>query len=179
MPYTFHQEDHHFENKFQAMTTIGKALMELHVNYEQAPEYPLTWHWTDPKSWRVERMRFNRNKTIIIVNPSLFLSGIPIEAHEYKLGNRSALEWIIDQYQATEDRRTGIISDPNRKEEPEYIARLVCKVCFVSCETVRLQKLLSEITSPEDWVGVDEMETMFEQSAKGETDMPDGSLWKN
>ena len=177
MPYTFHLEGHQFTSKFQAMTSIGKALMELHINYEHAPEYPLTWHWTDPKVWRVERMRFNKDRTIIIVNPSLFLSGIPPEAHEYRLGNRSALEWVIDQYRVTEDRRTGIVSDPNREDDPEYIARLVCKVCFVSCETVRLQKLLSEITGPDDWVGVEEMETMFGQSTKAEPEMPDGSLW--
>ena len=127
---------------FKTIAAIGKTLMDLHVNYERQPEYPLEWHWTEPKSWRVERMRFNKDKTIIIVNPSLFLSGIPPEAHEYRLGNRSALEWVLDQYQVTEDRKTGIVSDPNREDDPEYIARLVCKVCFVSCETVRLQKLL-------------------------------------
>ncbi len=177
MPYTFHEEDHHFTSKFEHVAAIGKSLMDLHLHYEDAPEYPLTWHWTEPKSWHVERMRFNRDKTIIIVNPSLFLSGIPPEAHAYQLGNRSALEWVMDQYRVTEDTRSGIVSDPNRADDPEYIARLVCKVCFVSVETVRLQRRLSEITGPDDWIGVDEMEHMFEQSAKAEPDMPDESLW--
>lgn len=163
--------------KFSTLAAIGKTLMDLHLHYEDAPEYPLTWHWSEPRSWRVERMRFNRDKTTIIVNPSLFLSGIPPEAHEYKLGNRSALEWILDQYQVTEDRHTGIVSDPNREDDPEYIARLVCKVCFVSVETVKLQALMGEITGPEDWIGVDGLESAFEQSAKAGPEMPDGSLW--
>jgi len=46
------------------------------------------------------------------VNPSLTLSGIPPDTFEYRLGNRSALEWVIDQYQVTEDKRSGIRSDP-------------------------------------------------------------------
>lgn len=163
--------------KFSTLAAIGKELMDLHINYEQQTEYPLTWHWSEPRSWRVERMRFNKDKTVIIVNPSLFLSGIPPEAHEYKLGNRSALEWVLDQYQVTQDRHTGMVSDPNREDEPDYIARLVCKVCFVSVETVRLQTLMCEITGAEDWIGVDGLESVFEQSAKAEPEMPDGSLW--
>jgi len=161
---------------FETVAAIGKQLMDLHLHYEQAPEYPLEWHWTEPRSWRVERMRFNRDRSIIVVNPSLFLSGIPPQAHEYHLGNKSALEWIIDQYRVTTDTRSGIVSDPNRDGDPEYIARLVCKIVFVSVETVRLQKVLSEITGPDDWVGVD-LDAVFEQDHK-EPDMPPGSLWE-
>jgi predicted helicase len=182
MPYEFHQENHQFTSKFDALAAIGKTLMDLHLHYEDAPEYPLEWHWTEPKSWHVERMRFNKDKTIILVNPSLFLSGIPPEAHGYMLGNKSALEWVIDQYRVTEDK-TGFVSDPNRKGDPEYIARLVCKVCFVSVETVRLQKVMSEITVPEDWVGLDGLENIFEaEEQKGGVkpdDMPGGSLWED
>jgi len=47
------------------------------------------------------------------------------EAFEYRLGNRSALEWVIDQYQVTEDSHSGIRSDPNHPDDPEYIVRLV------------------------------------------------------
>jgi len=62
---------------------------------------------------------------------------IPAEAFEYRLGNRSALEWVIDQYQVSEDPRSGIRSDPNRPDDPEYIVRLVGQVVRVSLETVR------------------------------------------
>jgi len=61
---------------------------------------------------------------------------------EYRLGNRSALEWVIDQYQVTEDNRSGIRSDPNRADDPEYIVRLVGQVIYVSLETMRIVKSL-------------------------------------
>ena len=66
------------------------------------------------------------------------LSGIPPETFSYRLGNRSALEWVIDQYQVSEDKRSSIRSDPNRSDEPEYIVRLVGQVVRVSLETVRI-----------------------------------------
>ncbi len=61
---------------------------------------------------------------------------------EYRLGNRSALEWVIDQYQVTEDKHSGIRSDPNRPDDSEYIVRLVGQVVRVSLETVKLVKSL-------------------------------------
>jgi predicted helicase len=66
------------------------------------------------------------------------LAGIPPEVFDYRLGNRSALEWVVDQYQVTEDARSGIRSDPNRPDAPQYIVRLVGQVVRVSIETVRL-----------------------------------------
>jgi predicted helicase len=76
------------------------------------------------------------------MNDSLMLCGIPPEAFECRLGNRSAPEWVIDQYQVTEDKPSGIRSDPNRTEDREYIVRLVGQVICVSLETVRIVKSL-------------------------------------
>ena len=75
---------------------------------------------------------------------SLRSARIPPKALEYRLGNRSALEWVIDQYQVTTDKRSGITSDPNREDDPQYIVRLVCQVVGVSIETVRIAKSQSE-----------------------------------
>ena len=55
---------------------------------------------------------------------------------------RSALDWIIDQYQVSTDKRSGITSDPNRADDEEYIVRLVGRVITVSMETVRLVQAL-------------------------------------
>ena len=57
---------------------------------------------------------------------------------QYRLGNRSALDWVIDQYQVSEDKRSGIRSDPNRADDAEYIVRLVGQVVRVSVETVKI-----------------------------------------
>ena len=97
----------------------------------------------EPLSYRVEnKMRLSKDKTRLAVNKSLALAGIPPEAFEYRLGNRSALEWVIDQYQVSTDKRSGITSDPNREDDPQYIVRLVGQVIRVSLETMKLVKAL-------------------------------------
>jgi predicted helicase len=96
-----------------------------------------------PLSYRVEdKMRLSKDKLRLTVNPSLTLAGIPPAAFEYRLGNRSALEWVIDQYQVSTDKRSGITSDPNRADDEQYIVRLVGQVIRVSLETVRIVALL-------------------------------------
>ena len=58
---------------------------------------------------------------------------------------RSALEWIIDQYRVKEDKRSGIINDPNREDDPQYIVKLIGKVITVSLETVEIVEGLPEL----------------------------------
>ena len=70
-------------------------------------------------------MTATKDKTALAVNPSLTLAGIPPETFRYRLGNRSALEWVIDQYQVSEDKRSGIRSDPNRTVIPGIIVSAV------------------------------------------------------
>ena len=116
----------------------------MHRDYEKLEPYPLTWLETSgvPLPYRVEnKMRLSKDKTTLIVNPSLTLSGIPPETFAYRLGNRSALEWVIDQYR-------GIRSDPNRADDPEYIVRLVGQVVRVSLDTVRIVNGLPNRFSP-------------------------------
>lgn len=87
-------------------------------------------------------MRLSKDTTTLTVNKSLKLAGIPPEAFQYRLGNRSALEWVIDQYQVCTDKRSGITSDPNRADDVQYIVRLVGQVVRVSVETVGIVKSL-------------------------------------
>lgn len=150
----------HRKEAFLACVGIGKQLMDIHFQYEQAKEYPLQWieNRDVPFSWRVEKMRLTPDKTAVIVNESLTLSGIPQECFQYRLGNRSALDWVIDQYQVSIDRRSGIVSDPNNLNDEEYIVRLVGKVITVSIETVRLVNELAQAVKMEDWMS----ETMEE-----------------
>ncbi len=125
---------------FETCVRIGRALAELHLNYESAEEYPLRMRETpgERPDWRVKKMRLVNEKTALVYNDWLTLEGIPAEVYKYRLGNRPALEWVIDQYQVSTDARSGITSDPNRREEPEYIVRLVKRVVTVSVETVKL-----------------------------------------
>jgi predicted helicase len=69
---------------------------------------------------------------------------------EYRLGNRSALDWIIDQYQVSTDKLSGISNDPNRADDPQYIVRLIGQVIIVSLETVQLVRRLNEFSIVEN-----------------------------
>ena len=93
---------------------------------------------------QLNKMRLSKDKTTLRVNPSLTLAGIPPETFQYRLGNRSALEWVIDQYQVKQDKLSGIRSDPNRADDEEYIVRLVGQVVRVSLETVKIVAELPE-----------------------------------
>jgi predicted helicase len=136
-----------FALDFKEFVDIGKRLAEIHVNYEQQPEYPLERIETPgkPLDWRVEKMKLSKDKRSLIYNDFLTLSGIPPEALEYRLGNRSALEWIIDQYQVSTDKRSGITNDPNRADDPQYIQRLIAQVITVSLETAKLVGSLNSL----------------------------------
>lgn len=112
--------------------------MKLHIEYEQQPEYPLDRQETGKLDWKVVKMSLTKDKTQLKYNSFLTLSGIPPQVYEYRLGNRSALEWVIDQYQISTDNRSGIVNDSNREEDPEYIVRLIGQVITVSLDTVRL-----------------------------------------
>ena len=73
----------------------------------------------------------------LIYNDFLILHGIPTKTYDYRLGTRSALEWVINQYCVKTDKRSSsIVNDPNRAEDPQYIVRLIGQVVTVSLETV-------------------------------------------
>jgi len=81
--------------------------------------------------------------------PGTVLTPVPPETYEYRLRNRSALEWIVDQYQISTDKRSGITNDPNREDDPEYILRLIGQAVYVSLETVKVMKALPGLGIPQ------------------------------
>ena len=101
-----------------------------------------------PLDLRVEKMMLSKDKTQIRYNDFLTIEDIPPEVHNYRLGTRSALEWVVDQYRVTEDykpktgRGSCIVNDPNREAEPRYIVDLIARVITVSLETVNIIKNL-------------------------------------
>jgi predicted helicase len=125
--------------------------MELHIDYEKQPEYKLE-QIEDPKAevtFRVERMRLNsKDKSELRYNDFLTLRGIPAAAFDYRLGNRSALEWVIDQYRVSTDTRSGIVNDPNREDDDKYILRLIGQVITVSLETQQIIAGLPSLNLP-------------------------------
>jgi predicted helicase len=140
---------------FDALARACAALADLHLHYEHAPEYPLRSVETPGArfTWKVKKMRLSPDKSSVVVNEALTLAGVPPECFGYRLGNRSALEWVIDQYQVSTDPRSGITTDPNRPTETDYdpsILQLLRRVITVSLETVRLVAGLPPLPEPDE-----------------------------
>jgi predicted helicase len=140
-----------FAPDFWVFANAGKRLAEIHVNYEQQPEYPLKWLENPdlPLDWQVQKMKLSKDKTQLVYNDFLTLSGIPSKTFDYRLGNRSALDWVIDQYQVKTDKRSGITNDPNRLDDEQYIVRLIGQVITVSLETVEIVNSLPSLGIPD------------------------------
>ena len=134
-----------FAEDFWGFANAGAQVADLHVNYESAPKFDKLRHIETPGipiDWRVEKMKLSKDKTLLKYNDYLTLDGIPVEVYKYRLGNRSALEWIVDQYRVKTDKRSGIVNDPNRTDQPRYIVDLIGRVITVSLKTVEIVKNL-------------------------------------
>jgi predicted helicase len=139
-----------FPPDIKAFAAAGKRLMELHIDYEKQPEYPLEEIEHPGKPWtlRVEKMSLSKDKTDLRYNEALTLRGIPPAAFDYRLGNRSALEWVIDQYRVSTDPRSSITNDPNRPDDDRYILRLIGQVITVSLDTQQIIASLPSLNFP-------------------------------
>jgi predicted helicase len=136
----------------------GRKLSGLHLGYESVTPYPLDGLDVEPTGdpydfFRVQKMSFAKvrdpetkklvaDKTKVIYNSHIELSGIPEAAYRYRLGSRSAIEWILDRYQVKTDKASGIVNDPNdwsrEVSDPRYIIDLLARIVTVSLETMKI-----------------------------------------
>ncbi|MBN3553315.1 DEAD/DEAH box helicase [Fictibacillus nanhaiensis] len=121
---------------------IGYKLAEIHLNYENCPpcsETKIEFLVNHP-SYRVNKIKQDKkNKSIIVFNNDIKIKNIPEKAFEYNLNGRSAIEWIIEQYQVKTDKKSGITDDPNNYSDDEkYIFNLLLSIINVSVQTVDL-----------------------------------------
>ena len=140
-----------FAEDFWGFANAGAMLADFHVNYKSIPKYDgLKYIETEgiTVDWQVERMKLSKDKTQLKYNDFLTLEGIPTEVYEYRLGNRSALEWVVDQYRVKTDKRSGIVNDPNCADQPQYIVDLIARVITVSLKTVEIVKNLPLLDKP-------------------------------
>ena len=129
---------------------VGQKLINLHLNYEEVPVYDGVEITTAGNpSYKVTKMRFSKKRdekgksvndlSTIIFNSDITISNIPEKAYEYVVNGRSAIEWIIDQYQVKTDKKSGITDDPNDYSEDEkYIFNLLLRIINVSVQTIDL-----------------------------------------
>ncbi|MGW9909767.1 DEAD/DEAH box helicase [Streptococcus sp. 151470009-6] len=129
---------------------VGQKLMDLHLNYEEVPVYDGVGITTaENPSYKVTKMRFAKKRdekgksvndlSTIIFNSDITISNIPEKTYEYVVNGRSAIEWIMDQYQVKTDKKSGITDDPNDYSDDEkYIFNLLLRIINVSIQTVEL-----------------------------------------
>ncbi len=148
---------------FWRFSQAGRDLAHWHLNYETVEPWPLQEHHnellSDPaKDFLVQKMTFGRptaeqkgrgekfDKTKIHYNARITLTGIPLEAYDYVVNGKPAIEWILERYQITVDKDSGIRNDPNdwarEHNQPRYILDLLKRIVRVSLETMKIVNAL-------------------------------------
>lgn len=146
---------------FWEYANIGRELAELHVNYEHIEAYPLEEIWSADApvdEWsrcRVEKLKWVKgDSSRLVYNEYLTFAGIPEQINDYTIGGRSPLEWMIDRYKVTVDKKSQILNDPNEyfREvgNPRYLVDLIKSLVTVTMRTIELTKALPEFTIEED-----------------------------
>ena len=146
-----------FSPDFYTFAEAGRALAELHLGYETCEEYPLEISFSQPGEPQPQHFRIggramkfeNDKKTVLRVNQYVSLRGIPAAAHQYLVNGRTPLEWFIDRYKITQDKKSGIVNDPNGWfDDPGDFITAIRRVVHVSMETVRIIQDLPEPFGP-------------------------------
>jgi len=137
---------------FWVFSKAGRKLAELHLNYETVAPYPdVTVTGDDGKTYSVDKIRFPKKdqKETINYNSKITLSNIPAKAYEYVVNGKSAIEWIMERYQVSTHKESGIVNDPNdwAKEvgNPRYILDLLLSIINVSVQTVDIVNSLPKV----------------------------------
>ncbi len=135
---------------FRTWAEWGKELMELHIGFETATPYPLARIDTEldtigsPKA----KLKADKEHGSIILDEITSLTGIPSTAWEYKLGNRSALEWVLDQYKEKKPKDPTIAKLFNTYRFADYkdkVIDLLMRVCTVSVKTMEIVAAMTAI----------------------------------
>ncbi|WP_208436657.1 type ISP restriction/modification enzyme, partial [Bartonella tribocorum] len=151
---------------FWKFVTAGRELGYLHVNYEDVEPYPVTFKKGNPKVteisnpekfYYVTEMKFakiknskEKDKSTVIYNSNITITDIPLEAYEYIVNGRPALEWVMGRQCVKTDKKSGIVNDANRYAvetigNPAYPLELFQRVITVSLETIKIVKNLPKL----------------------------------
>ncbi|USP02892.1 DEAD/DEAH box helicase [Bartonella taylorii] len=149
---------------FWSFVNAGRELGNLHVNYEDVEPYPVTFKKGNPKQadipnpekfYYVTEMKFakagkEKDKSTVIYNSNIIMTDIPLEAYDYIVNGRPALEWVMGRQCVKTDKKSGIVNDANRYAvetigNPAYPLELFQRVITVSLETMKIVKNLPKL----------------------------------
>jgi len=142
---------------FWSYSRAGRALAELHLNYETVPMHASAKieHGSKPLTdadYRVEKMKFgktgkDKDRTTVIYNGRITVTGIPLEAYDYIVNGKPAIEWVMERQCVKTDKDSGIVNDANdwaieTMNNPRYPLELLLRVVTVSLETMKIVRSL-------------------------------------
>jgi predicted helicase len=137
---------------FWSFSKAGKELAELHLHYETVPPFEgVNVVGEESNFFKVEKMRFPKKdqKDTILYNSAITISNIPLDAYEYVVNGKSAIEWIMERYQITTHKESQITNDPNDWADevgnPRYILDLLLSIINVSMQTREIVGKLPKI----------------------------------
>ena len=146
---------------FWAFSRAGRSLAELHLGYEHVEPYAgchtvnSTTSEDDAINYRVEKMRFGKldsktaDKRIIHYNAGITIENIPLEAYDYVVNGKSAIEWVMERYAVKTDPASRIENNPNdwcrEHDDPKYIYNLLLRIITVSLETMKIVRSLPKL----------------------------------
>ena len=146
--------------KFFDIVDAGEKLIDLHINYDKINEYPVHFkrgdlrltNIEDLKSfYRVERMKHpGKDKSVLIYNENIIISGIPLKAYDYIISGKPALDSVINRQTVKKDKKNGIKNDVNdyaneTMNNPAYPLELFQRVITVSLETMKIVEKLPSL----------------------------------
>ena len=147
------------EADFQAFSQAGRKLADLHLNYESVKPYPLKIDSAGRKltdaDYRVEKMRYgkigkDKDLTTLHYNDKITLTGIPLEAYDYVVNGKPALDWVVERQSVKTDKDSGIVNDANDWAvetigNSRYPLELFQRVVTVSLETMKIVRALPNL----------------------------------
>ncbi|WP_120879964.1 DEAD/DEAH box helicase [Helicobacter pylori] len=131
---------------FKELSTLGKELGELHLNYENGEMHTSVKYTTLMNAevagyYDVEKM--TKKGDCIIYNQNITITKIPKKAFDYVVNGKSAIDWVIERYQKTMDKESLIENNPNDYAGGKYIFELLCRVITLSVKSVDLIEKIS------------------------------------
>lgn len=144
-----------FYSEFEEFVNAGRKLADLHLNYEKVKPYKKCEIIKNKDNYKVIKMKFgkNKDKSIIQYNDNIIIKNIPSKAYEYVVNGKSAIEWIMERYAITTDKKSGIVNDPNdwckEVNDEKYIFNLLLRIINVSVKTVDIINALPKLNFEE------------------------------
>ncbi len=136
---------------FWTFSKAGRSLADLHLNYEEVDMYPATivGGGGSDEDYRVEKMKYGAKKdlTTLHYNSKIIIKDIPLEAYDYVVNGKPALDWVVERQCVKTDKASGIVNDANdwaieTMHNPRYPLELFLRVITVSLETMKIVRAL-------------------------------------